>query len=178
MAAWAVVPMLCIGLAGCGSADTTTQGAAATNNRLGAFPIANAPPTHMIEVRPGHFALLSMGETIEMVLPGGRVRLTGLGPSFPAHKVGTLPPASAMGSAEVDAVGEAGTVTLGARQFVGTDEQGQPVALRVTPFSVTLQSGQHATMRVAGTFTAGDGALSFVVAGHPLVTWDFSVELD
>ena len=107
-----------------------------------------------------------------------RARLTGLGPNFRTPKPGVFLPDASVGQATVDVLGEKGTVMLKAREFIGSNEQGKPVALDGSPSSVTLTPGQHAVLHLSGTFTAGNGALSFIVAGVPMVTWDFSVELD
>src|ERR1039457_2931952 len=102
LAAWLVVPVLILGLAGCGGASSTSQSAASVTKRLGSFPIANPPPPMTRLLRPGHFALVTMGDTVEILLPGGgRARLTGLGPSFPSPQAGVPLPRSAMGSADV-----------------------------------------------------------------------------
>jgi hypothetical protein len=60
-----------------------------------------------------------MGDTVDIVLSdGGRARLTARGPNFRTSKPGVFLPDAAVGSASVDVLGEKGTVTLNAREFV------------------------------------------------------------
>ena len=155
-------------------------GARAGVTTLGAVPIADPPVTQVRLVRPGQFALLSMGDTVRVAFAnGGAVQLTGLGPAFPSPSPDTAPPTSGPGTMQVAITGQAGVVTLDARQFVGTNELGQAVRLHATaPTRVTVRPGQHAVLSLEGVFITGDGALSYLPANRPAVTWDFSVELD
>jgi hypothetical protein len=77
---------------------------------------------------------------------------------------------------QVAVTGETGDAAVGISDFVGTDQQGPAVRLQGSPDRLVLRPNQTGQLHLAGVFTAGAGALSYLPGGRPTATWEFNVE--
>jgi hypothetical protein len=154
-------------LAGCGSAASSAR-------PPGTFPVATPPPSSIPVTHAGRFTLLSMGDTVRVTLADGSVvQMTALGPSFPPSSSA----AQVVGTMKIAVTDETGRAGIGVGDFIGTDQHGRAVHLSGGPSRLVLHPGPTGELRLAGVFTTGDAAVSYLPGGKATVTWDFNVEL-
>ncbi|MFD1719954.1 hypothetical protein [Amnibacterium endophyticum] len=169
-----------LALVGCTAAPAPRAGVAAHS---GAYPVAaaSAAPTTVPTVRPGGYALVAAGDPVDVHLPHADLRLTVAGPDV---DVPTPPPGqpisgtSAPGVLTVTAVAVRGSTAISSAQFLGLDEDQDRFALRTDRRSGTASPGHPVTLHLRSRFATGHTTLSWRPAGRPLVTWDFTIEID
>lgn len=148
---------------------------------LGTVAIPTAPASPMIPTASvGHAQLVTAGDTVLVDLPGGAQALaTVSGPSLDTPTAaGAAPATQVTGQLTVTLTARRGSIPVAASAFAVRDELGHPIAVSPDRPAATAAPGAPATLRLTGTFTAGDATITWSTAGQPLATWDFQVELD
>lgn len=182
-AGWAAALVLTALTAGCTSAAPPTASDPAPSDvvsSLGAVPI---PPTGSTlptsSARPGHPAVLAIGEPVVVTPPGVEAVVTALGPgqilSGPQPGPDPITPASIT----VQVQARRGTLTLGTAELSSKDEIGTEIRLKPKgPTSVTVRPGQKASVTVGATYHSGSAQITWTHDGQPLAVWTFTIELD
>lgn len=131
----------------------------------------------------GHLQVLSMGNTVRVVLGGGvTASVTASGPV----QASTAPQPITQGSEPHTAGTISVTIVAGARDvpfdvadLVCRDDTGTVVPLTAVGLGrLTVRAGTTGTAEVAGDFRSGAAQLTWHPGGHPLALWDFTIELD
>ena len=164
------------GAVACGTAESPDA------SPSGSYPVATAPSSisAIPTVATGGYQLVAAGDPVEARLTGARVRIAALGPDVAVrtgadgaidheHADGTL-------TMRIDVL--SGHLAIPASSFLTLDEKQEPIATAATPASVDLASGQGATIRLNARFDAGHTTVTWQPTGKPLITWDFTIELD
>jgi hypothetical protein len=146
------------------------------------LPTATVPVGRVVTATPVKPWLATEGDTVRVVLPGGQLRVTAVGPAVPEE--GQFPvPATTPCTFTITLVGGSGTVPLRAAAFTIRDEQGQLHHPRVTgpggrP-APAVAPGDTVTLTVKAVLPTGNGQLQWAPqGGKPVVSWDFDVEID
>lgn len=180
------------GIAGCTTSSppaataTTSVSAQQVVASLGAVPIPTpgteqAPAT----ARPGHPAVLAMGDRVVVVQKSGATVLAeALGPQQdtmnPIIPTPGKPPPSTPATIQLQVKDTGRTpVTLHTADLVSRDDTG--ATIRLTPVgasSVTVAPSRQATVTVRGTFQSSSAQVTWSPDGVPLAVWDFTIELD
>jgi hypothetical protein len=149
---------------------------------LGAVPIpsASAGTPAPVTASVGHPQLVAMGAPVQVSLPGNvQALVTTSGPASDTPSGGAKPNAAVTGTITVTVRPSAGTVRLAAGDLSCRDESGAAVALTpVGPATVSVGSGQTATVTVTGSFQSGGAQINWQQDGHVIAIWDFTVEND
>ena len=188
----AALPLL-LALSGCGAATAhpaaahrATARPASTHSttstlRLGATAAPTVPPDlagHQYD-RPDADRVLVAGDTADLVLPTGRVRLTVNGPVPALQKVMVGPRHTYLLTFRVTATVLSGAVDLRPERFsllAIADQVDGAARVTTTALSSTLAAG--ATRTWTASFVEGHGEYLFTPAGttRPAALWDFRVE--
>jgi hypothetical protein len=140
----------------------------------------SSPATNKVLVAsPAHPQLGIEGDVITVTLPTGTTRATMAGPQVPPFVA--PPPPYTMCTFTIALRGTSGDVPLRARDFAIIDGNGTgyfPATFVGGQRSVTVASGDAASVRVREFMAIGSGSIRWAPAGHPVVTWEFTVEND
>ncbi len=176
--------------------------AAADDLTYGSLPSWLPTPTvgvgRVLTASAAHPVLAIEGDSVRVLVPGGPVVVTAVGPAVRGSGQVPVPATTrctftvtvtgADGASGAIWAGGAGVAALGAGSWTVVDERGRvgvPRVARAT--SGRLPPGGRGRPRAARTVTvdlvaelpAGSGALAWAPAGGPVVaTWDFDVEID
>ncbi len=171
-----VVPVLV--LAGCGGTRSNDAAAPAA----GHYPVATAPPQVLATpvVSDGHYQLVAAGEPVVVRRAGAVAVVDAAGPDLSpvAVAAGQAPVQHAPGTLTVTVHPSSGRLEVAAASFLALDEARNRIPLRADRTSSSGAPGHPATLRLTAVFPAGHTTLTWQPAGKPLVTWDFTVELD
>jgi hypothetical protein len=169
-------------LTGCTSTtDNKTPDASSVVQQLGQVPIPTPPPTAPTPTAsPDHSQLLAIGEPVVVTLPDGvKATVTALGPDYVMPTTGSRPPDHVSGTITITARMVTGTLALHTADFSSQDDTGKDIRLAASgPADVTANVGGTATLRLAGTFSAGAAQITWRVAGKVIALWDFTIETD
>ena len=144
----------------------------------GSYPVAT--PGDEVRATPraddATYRLVSAGDTVQADV--GAVRLLALA-AGPELTIPPGPPASHVGGVlTVTLRSQQGTATLPTSSFLLLDEGQQPIAYTADAPSVTVAPGVPAVVHLTADLPAGHATLTWQPTGHPMVTWDFVVEVD
>jgi len=161
--------------------------APAATDRYGSLPSwlpeASTPVDRVVTASAAHPSLAIEGDTVRADLARGTTLVTAVGPAVPQEGVFPVPATSPC-TFSVTFAHIGGSVPLSAAAFTITDEQGQLHHPLVTlqggaPLPARAVPGRLVTLSVSDVLPTGNGALHWAPAGRrPLVSWDFSVEID
>jgi hypothetical protein len=148
------------------------------------LPKAEAPAHRTATASAAHPWLAVEGDTVSARLTRGRVLVNAVGPAVPEE--GTFPVrASTRCTFTVTFRSPSGVVRVDPRAFLIVDELGALHRPRVAArgrlltHPVALRRGQTLRLALTGVLPTGNGHLIWAPAGtRPLVSWDFSVEID
>jgi hypothetical protein len=137
----------------------------------------------LLTATAAHPALSIQGETVAARLPSGRVLATAAGPEVPEE--GRFPvPATSPCTFIVTFASASGRVPLDPAAFELVDDDGHVHHPRVTALHggavpASVPSGKSVSLELYDVLPTGDGALEWSPAGpHPLIGWDYTVEID
>lgn len=71
-----------------------------------------------------------------------------------------------------------GSVMVRPSDFLARDRYTRPTRLRTQDKPVLVKAGQTRSISFTGRFLSGGAILAWAPAGHRLVVWDFTVEID
>jgi len=165
-------------LAGCGATGANDAVAPAA----GHYPVATAPQQVLATpvVSDGHYQLVAAGEPVVVRRAGAVAVVDAAGPDLSpvAVAAGQAPVQHAPGTLTVTVRPDSGRLDVQAAGFLALDEAKNRIPLRADRTSSSGAPGHPATLRLSAVFPAGHTTLTWQPAGKPLVTWDFTVELD
>lgn len=181
---------LALTLSGCtashaGSEVAPTLEAGQVVASLGAVPIPTPDTTTPVPVASaGRLQLVSMGNTVRAVLGAGvTATVTASGPAqaitAPQSVTRGAQPLTP-GTITVTVVAGAKDVVFRAADLVCRDDTGTIVPVQAVSGGgmLTVRAGTTASAVVSGVFRSGAAQLTWQPGGHPLVLWDFTIELD
>ncbi len=152
--------------------------AAAHAPAAGAYPVAT--PASAVLATPtagaGHYALVSAGDPVQVDVGGAQLVARVDGPELTVPP--GPPPDHAAGVLTVTLTSTQGELTVQASSFLLLDKGRVAVATRADAAAVHVAPGSPATLRLSADVPAGHGTLTWQLTGHPLVTWDFVVEVE
>jgi hypothetical protein len=147
------------------------------------LPTASVPVNRIVQASPAHPWLAIEGDTVHVVLPGGQVMATAVGPSVPEE--GQFPvPATTLCSFTLTLANTSGVIPLSSGAFTIRDEQGQLHSPKVTaqngsPAPAVAVHGKTVTLTLTAVLPTGSGELMWAPrGGSPVVSWDFDGEID
>ena len=149
----------------------------------GHYPVAKAGHnvTTVQTVDEGGYALVSAGEPVDVRLASGASRVTVSGPDvqLPADVPGQpIAGEEAPGTLTVTFTDTTGSIPVSAADFLALDEEQSPESLTPDRATMTASPSGTETLHLDGVFHSGHTTLTWQPAGHPLVTWDFVIEID
>jgi hypothetical protein len=176
-AAAAAVALLA--LAGCAAAPAPVEHAA----HAGSYPVAvaGAQVTSTSSVSAGGYALVAAGDPVTVHLHDADLRVTVAGPDVdvpqpkPGEPIGAK---SAPGVLTVTATALHGSTRLAADQFLGLNEEQSRFALGTDRRTAVVRPGHPVTLHLHARFASGHTTLTWQPLGKPLITWDFTIEID
>jgi len=149
------------------------------------IPKAKVPVTRIVHASPAHPWLAIEGDTVAVALPGGRGLVTAVGPEVPPGVVGHIPLVThTLCTFIVTYAQVKGALPLKPRAFTIVDELGQLIQPHVTQLGggrlAALAVGSRPlSVKVSAVLPVGSGTLRWApLAGRPVVSWDFDVEVD
>jgi hypothetical protein len=148
------------------------------------LPSASVPAGHrIVTATPSQHRLAIEGDTIAVRLPGGRARVTAVGPAVPEE--GKTPvPATSPCQFTFTVAAVHGSIPLSSRDFSFIGEHGQRNGARVTlrgggPLPKRIVAGHPVTLTLRSVLPVGNGQLRWApLGGRPIASWDFDVEID
>jgi hypothetical protein len=160
---------------------------AASPARYGGLPSwllkATVPVGRIVHASPTRSVLAIEGDTVDVGLSGAGTFATLVGPSVP--ETGKFPvPATSPCTFVITFAKTSGVVPIRAGDFTIADEEGRLHHPKVTGLGSgrlpgRLTSGKSVSLKLYAVLPTGSGSLSWApVAGRPLVSWDFDVEID
>jgi len=176
-----VIGALAVTLTGRGSSTATSAA------RYGGLPswLPRSPVAvgRVVTASAAHPALAIQGDTVSVQLAHGRVLATAVGPSVPQSGHFPVPPSTPAAFVLTFARTQ-GTVPFRASDVTIVDELGvlhhpQVTALGGGPPPALITPGRPVSVRLTSVLATGNGNVKWAPAGpHPLVIWDFAVEID
>jgi hypothetical protein len=145
----------------------------------GWLPKSTVPVGRVVVASPAHPALAVEGDTVAVGLPEGHFQVTAVGPTVPEEGQFPVPSTSPCSFTVTFAKGT-GAVPLQPTDFTIVDEQGALHHPQVeVPGSQASVGPQAVTVKITDVLPTGNGQLRWAPDGaHPLVSWDFDVEID
>jgi len=147
------------------------------------LPKSTIPVGRIVTASAARPQLAIEGDTVEVVMPQGRVMATAVGPAVTSQ--GQSPPPPVTGCTFTVTLTQAsGVVSISSGAFTIVDEQSQLHHPRVTtqdgaPPPAQVHPGQTVTLNVSEVLPTGNGQLRWAPqGGAPIVSWDFDVEVD
>jgi hypothetical protein len=177
----AIIVAAGLGLPGCGR----TAGASSSQKYGGLpswLPKSTLPVHRVVQASATRPQLGIEGDTIAVVLAGGRAKATAVGPYDTIQ--GRYPvPESTPCTMVVTIADVTGTVPINPGDFTFLDELGNLYHPQVTVDGVapptTAPIGHSISVRVHQVLPTGSGQLRWSPASStPIASWDFSVEID
>lgn len=175
---------LVLGLAACtGGQRPASDAADAHAPHAGQYAVAKAGPnvTEVQHVTAGGYSLVAAGEPVVATLPGGSstVEVSGPDVQLPYNAPGTpIAGEDAHGELTVTFTRTTGSLPVRASDFLALDEDQSPIALTPDRATLTAAGGTTETLHLSGLFHTGHTTLTWQPEGKPLVTWDFTIEID
>jgi hypothetical protein len=176
-----------------GTRGTTTAGSPhvpshpASSARYGGLPSWLPKPKvqvgRVLRASVAHPALSIQGEAVAVQLASGRVLATAVGPQVPEEGRFPVPPVTPV-TFIVSFSGGSHPVPLDASAFKLIDERGSLHQPKVTAVGggrapARILPGRVVSVELHDILPTGDGGLSWTPeGGRPIVTWDYTVEID
>jgi hypothetical protein len=142
-----------------------------------------APADRVLTATPRRPRLSIEGDTVAVRLPGGRARVTAVGPAVPEEGQQPIPATSpARFTLTIAAVH--GSIPLSSKDFSFLGEHGERNGARVTlraggRLPRRIVAGRPVTLTLSAVLPTGNGQLRWTPMGRrPIVSWDFDVEID
>ena len=165
------------------SGPTTPLDASAAHYTYGGLPSwlpSSVPPTNQIlDASPQHPQLAIEGDVVKVALSSGTSTVVLTGPQTPPFVA--PPPPYTTATLTIALKDSSGRVPLRARDFAFIDGNG--TVFRPSDFvggaaSVVVPVRSPVTVRLREFMAVGSGSIRWAPAGHPVVTWEFTVEND
>ena len=173
-------------LAACGSAAANTSqtvGAGNNDNTYGGLPSwlpKSTVPINRVQVASRtHFVLADEGDTVQVILPRGRTRITLVGPTVPPFVA--PPPPVTTATFTVTLSDTSGTVPIQPSDFELVDGAGhffQPSAFLAPGAPMVAPRGRTVSFQFSEVMATGAGSVRWSPDHHPMVIYDFTVEND
>ncbi|RIX30809.1 hypothetical protein [Amnibacterium setariae] len=149
----------------------------------GSYPVAvaGADVTRTQSVSAGGYALVAAGDPVRVHLQGADLLVTVAGPDVdvPQPKPGEpISAPSAPGVLTVTAAATRGSARLASDQFLGLNEEQSKFVLGTDRRSGVVRPGHPVTLHLHARFASGHTTLTWQPLGKPLITWDFTIEID
>jgi hypothetical protein len=147
------------------------------------LPKATAPVGRIVNATPAQPTLAIEGDTVAVRLVSGSVYATAVGPRVPKSGAFPVPPTSPC-TFILTLARAAGAIPIRPADLTITDEQGHLHHPAVTTLSGAapasqITPGKPVSLEIHAVLPTGSGSLSWAPErGRPLVSWDFSVEID
>jgi hypothetical protein len=148
------------------------------------LPNATVPPADRVVTATASRSRLAIeGDTVAVRLPGGRAKVTAVGPAVPEEGQSPVPATSPC-QFTVTLAAVHGSIPLSARDFRFLGEHGQRNGARVTlrgggRLPRRIVAGRPVTLTLSAVLPTGNGQLQWAPLGsRPVVSWDFDVEID
>lgn len=169
-----------LALSGCVAAPASTT---ASSAHAGSYPVAVAGTTvtRTPSVAAGGYALVAAGDPVRVHLAHADLLVTVEGPDVqvPQPKPGEpISAPSAPGVLTVTVTAEHGQAAIAASQFLGLNEVQSKFVLGSDRRSGVATPGHPVTLHLHAQFASGHTTLTWQPLGKPLVTWDFTIEID
>jgi hypothetical protein len=181
-----VVAVVACMLAACGTAAANTSRTASTANNDNTYgglpswlPKAKVPINRVQVATKKHFVLAEEGDTVQVVLPKGRARITLVGPAVPPFVA--PPPPVTTATFTVTVSDASGTVPIQPSDFELVDGAGHffhPSAFIAPGTSTVAPHGRTVSFRFSELMAVGAGSVRWSPDHHPMVIYDFTVEND
>lgn len=166
----------------------TGGGSAPADTKYGGIPSwlpkATIPVGRVLTASAAHPALTIQGDTVAVNLAAGRVTATAVGPQVPEEGHFPIPRTSPC-TFVVTFTAAHGAVPLARRAFIFVDEEGHPhwprsvTVMGGAPLPNVVAPGRTVNVVVNAVLPTGGGRLLWSPVGlHPIVAWDYSVEID
>ena len=147
------------------------------------LPHAKVRAERTLVANPSHPVLAIQGNSVSIRLGGARVLATAVGPSVPEEGRFPVRPTSPC-TFVISLSTKSGIIQLNPRAFTLVDDLGHlrhpsVSALGGGPPPRRIVAGERISLRLHAVLPTGDGGLSWTPSGdRPIVTWDFTVEID
>ncbi len=170
-----------------GGSRNTTRSAARYGGLPSWLPRPTVPVGRLQHASGAHPVLAIQGDSVSVDLPGGHVLATVLGPEVPEE--GRFPvPATSPCTFVLTFAHASAAIPLDASAFTLIDELGHVRHPRVSamgggPPPAQVLPGRPLSLTLYDVLPTGNGSLAWSppggpAHGHPLVAWDFDVEID
>jgi hypothetical protein len=143
------------------------------------LPQASTATNKVLVASPAHPQLGIGGDVIKVTLLTGTTWATMTGPQVPAFVA--PPPTYTTCTLTIALRRTSGDVPLRAEDFAIIDGNGSryfPTTFVGGQRTVTIASGGAVSVRLREFMAIGSGSIRWAPAGHPVVTWEFTVEND
>lgn len=147
------------------------------------LPKSKVNANEIVSASSTHRVLAIQGNTVSVTLPQGRVHVTAVGPEVPEE--GHFPvPATSPCTFVVTFADASAAIPLDPTTFTLIDSQGhvrhpRASAMNGGPAPSQVPPGKTVSIKLHDVIPTGDGGLAWAPsAGRPIVTWDFTVEID
>lgn len=168
-----------VAVAGCSSsAPASSLSTTHAVPSAGAYAIATPGPQVLQtpQASDGHYQLVAAGVPVRATLGSETAVVTVSGPDLTLPKG---PPAThAPGRLTVVVTVEQGELTVTPSGFLALDQAQNPIPTTSPSGPSTARPGDPARLQLQADFQAGHTTLTWQPTGHPLITWDFVVEID
>ena len=163
------------------------QAGAAAQPRYGGLPSWLPKPKvrvgRVLHASAAHPALSIQGEAVSVALASGRVLATAVGPEVPEEGRFPVPPVTPT-TFIVTFSAPSHVLPLSASAFELIDERGNVHRPKLTAVGggtppAQITPGRPVSVMLHDILPTGDGGLSWTPEGNrPIVTWDYTVEID
>lgn len=183
-----VIGILLVALGAVGVVRVATSASRSSTSTYGGascwLPKSSAPVGRMLQASPDHPVLGIEGDAAHILISSGGADIVAVGPQVPESGGSPVPTTSPVTfNVTIDDV--TGVIPLSAGEFVILDELGHfhhPVVTDAngSPLPTRLAAGHKLELEVEDNkIPTGSGDLQWKpISGHPLVSWDFDVEID
>lgn len=188
-----IVGVAAIALAGALVAILATdgQGSAASHHSSASkygglpswLPKSRVNANQILSASGSHHVLAIQGNTVSVTLPQGKALVTAVGPEVPEE--GRFPvPATSPCTFVVTFAAATAAIPLDSGAFSLIDDSGHVRHPRMSAMNggqapSRVQPGKTVSIKLHDVIPTGDGGLAWTPSGtKPIVTWDFTVEID
>ena len=167
----------------CAACSGPADAAADAAPPAGHYAVATPQPqvTATPHVTAGGYQLVAAGDPVDVSLPGADLTAQVSGPdvALPTPEPGQpISAESAPGVLTVTLTARSGSLDVPTSSFLGLDEKRDPISLRPDADRLQVSPDHPVTVHLAAQFDSGHTTLTWQPLGTPLITWDFTVEID
>jgi len=178
-----VVTALALAMIGAGVYHVMSAPSAAPHYTYGGLPSwlpRTTLATHQVVIASASHPQLGIeGDTVKVTLPTGTTTAVMVGPRTPPFVA--PPPPATTATITIDVSRTTGTVVLRARDFALLDGNGvlyRPRSFVGGATTLTVPASGSAAVRIRQFMAIGSGSILWAPDGHPVITWEFTVEND